>query len=88
MINHWGLDRPNLLISVTGGAKNFHMRPRLKEVFRRGLMKAAASTGQCVQGVALVYMYGDSSGENGSNGLNTLPDSDTESGLDSDSCPM
>ena len=48
MIDHWGLDRPNLLISVTGGAKNFHMRPRLKEVFRRGLMKAAASTGSYI----------------------------------------
>ncbi|XP_064594682.1 transient receptor potential cation channel subfamily M member-like 2 isoform X2 [Liolophura sinensis] len=45
MMNHWDLEHPNLLISVTGGAKNFLMKPRLKEVFRRGLMKAAQSTG-------------------------------------------
>ena len=46
MMYHWDLDKPNLLISVTGGAKNFSMKPRLKEVFRRGLMKAAESTGK------------------------------------------
>ncbi|XP_021362499.1 transient receptor potential cation channel subfamily M member 2-like isoform X2 [Mizuhopecten yessoensis] len=45
MMDIWGLDKPNLLISVTGGAKNFHMTTRLKEVFRRGLMKVAKSTG-------------------------------------------
>ena len=48
MLEHWKLQPPNMLISVTGGAKNFHMRPRLKEVFNRGLMKAAASTGQFI----------------------------------------
>ncbi|CAL1536039.1 unnamed protein product, partial [Lymnaea stagnalis] len=41
----WGMEKPNLLISVTGGAKNFAMKARLREVFRRGLMKAAQSTG-------------------------------------------
>ncbi|XP_035828049.1 transient receptor potential cation channel subfamily M member-like 2 isoform X2 [Aplysia californica] len=41
----WGMEKPNLLISVTGGAKNFTMKARLREVFRRGLMKAALSTG-------------------------------------------
>lgn len=45
LMDIWGLDKPNLLISVTGGAKNFHMKTRLKEVFRRGLMKVAKSTG-------------------------------------------
>ncbi len=48
MLEQWGLECPKLLISVTGGAKNFHMRPRLKEVFRTGLMKAAASTGKII----------------------------------------
>ncbi|XP_070453986.1 transient receptor potential cation channel subfamily M member 2 isoform X1 [Equus przewalskii] len=42
---HWGLDVPNLLISVTGGAKDFNMKPRLKNVFRRGLVKVAQTTG-------------------------------------------
>ena len=46
LVNGWHLKTPNLLISVTGGAKNFTMKPRLKEVFRRGLMKAAESTGK------------------------------------------
>ncbi|XP_074859743.1 transient receptor potential cation channel subfamily M member 2 [Carettochelys insculpta] len=45
MTQHWGLDVPNLLISVTGGAKNFNMRPRLKNIFRRGLVKVAQTTG-------------------------------------------
>uniref|UniRef100_A0A674IXS8 Transient receptor potential cation channel subfamily M member 2 n=1 Tax=Terrapene triunguis TaxID=2587831 RepID=A0A674IXS8_9SAUR len=45
MTQHWGLDVPNLLISVTGGAKNFNMMPRLKNVFRRGLVKVAQTTG-------------------------------------------
>ncbi|KAK3605983.1 hypothetical protein CHS0354_019662 [Potamilus streckersoni] len=45
MMNVWGMEMPNLLISVTGGAQNFNMKPRLRDVFRRGLMKAAHSTG-------------------------------------------
>jgi hypothetical protein len=45
MLNHWHVDRPNLLISVTGGAVNFTMTPRLTEVFRNGFIKAATSTG-------------------------------------------
>ncbi|MGH0117510.1 UNVERIFIED_CONTAM: hypothetical protein FKN15_038030 [Acipenser sinensis] len=44
MRDHWGLNVPNLLISVTGGAKNFHMKPRLKSMFRRGLIKVSRST--------------------------------------------
>ncbi|XP_064021101.1 transient receptor potential cation channel subfamily M member 2 isoform X5 [Pogoniulus pusillus] len=45
MTQHWGLDPPNLLISVTGGAKNFIMKPRLKNIFRQGLVKVAQTTG-------------------------------------------
>ena len=45
MIDQWRLDPPNLLISVTGGARKCNMHPRLSQVFRRGLMKAASSTG-------------------------------------------
>lgn len=41
MTQHWGLDVPSLLISVTGGAKNFNMKLRLKSIFRRGLVKVA-----------------------------------------------
>ncbi|XP_052830098.1 transient receptor potential cation channel subfamily M member 2 [Octopus bimaculoides] len=49
----WNLSLPNLLISVTGGAKNFQMKPRLKEVFRRGLVKVARSTGAWVTSAGL-----------------------------------
>jgi transient receptor potential cation channel subfamily M protein 2 len=45
MLNRWDLEVPNLVISVTGGAKSFVLKPRLKEVFRRGLVKAAKTTG-------------------------------------------
>ncbi|XP_062988393.1 transient receptor potential cation channel subfamily M member 2 isoform X1 [Elgaria multicarinata webbii] len=45
MTQHWGLDIPNLLVSVTGGAKNFNMKLRLKNIFRRGLVKVAQTTG-------------------------------------------
>lgn len=44
MLEGWNLEIPNLVISVTGGAKSFVLKPRLKEVFRRGLIKAAKST--------------------------------------------
>ena len=44
MLEGWDLEIPNLVISVTGGAKSFVLKPRLKEVFRRGLIKAAKST--------------------------------------------
>jgi transient receptor potential cation channel subfamily M member 2 len=39
----WGLDLPNLLISVTGGAQ-LKMNTNLKNVFCNGLVKAAYST--------------------------------------------
>ncbi|XP_036767931.2 transient receptor potential cation channel subfamily M member 2 isoform X2 [Manis pentadactyla] len=45
MTQHWGLDVPSLLISVTGGAKDFIMKPRLRSIFRRGLVKVAQTTG-------------------------------------------
>ncbi|KAJ1071012.1 hypothetical protein K5549_003991 [Capra hircus] len=48
MTQQWGLDAPNLLISVTGGAKDFNMKPRLKSVFRRGLLKVAQTSGAWV----------------------------------------
>ncbi|XP_066542040.1 transient receptor potential cation channel subfamily M member 2-like [Hoplias malabaricus] len=45
MTEHWKLKPPNLLISVTGGAKNFYMKAHLKNKFRRGLIKVAKTTG-------------------------------------------
>lgn len=40
----WGLKKPKLLISVTGSAMNFQMKPNLRKVFRRGIAQAAKST--------------------------------------------
>ncbi|XP_067370897.1 transient receptor potential cation channel subfamily M member 2 isoform X3 [Channa argus] len=45
LTNQWKLSPPNLLISVTGGAKNFYLKARLKNMFHRGLIKVAQTTG-------------------------------------------
>ncbi|XP_027147042.1 transient receptor potential cation channel subfamily M member 2 isoform X1 [Larimichthys crocea] len=45
LTEQWKLSPPNLLISVTGGAKNFSLKARLKNTFNRGLMKVAQTTG-------------------------------------------
>ncbi|KAK3097474.1 hypothetical protein FSP39_009961, partial [Pinctada imbricata] len=42
---HWGLTLPKLLITVHGGILNFDLQPKLKRVFRKGLLKAAKTTG-------------------------------------------
>ncbi|XP_013397522.1 transient receptor potential cation channel subfamily M member 1-like isoform X2 [Lingula anatina] len=45
LTKHWGLELPKLLISVHGGIVNFDLQPKLKRVFRKGLLKAANTTG-------------------------------------------
>ncbi|XP_035531934.1 transient receptor potential cation channel subfamily M member 2 [Morone saxatilis] len=45
LTEQWNLSPPNLLISVTGGAKNFYLKARLKNMFHRGLIKVAQTTG-------------------------------------------
>ena len=45
LFNSWERKKPKLLISVTGGAQKFSLKQRLRDVFRRGLIKAAQSTG-------------------------------------------
>lgn len=47
--DYWGLTAPRLVISVTGGAKALKLKPRLRDSFKRGLVKAAASTGILMQ---------------------------------------
>jgi len=39
------MQRPSLVISVTGGAKDYNMKPKLLRAFRRGLLKVARTTG-------------------------------------------
>ncbi|XP_064621625.1 transient receptor potential cation channel subfamily M member-like 2 [Lineus longissimus] len=45
LTEYWHLPVPNLIISVTGGNKNFQLKKRMLESVKRGLIKAAASTG-------------------------------------------
>uniref|UniRef100_A0A3Q3L2W7 Transient receptor potential cation channel, subfamily M, member 2 n=1 Tax=Labrus bergylta TaxID=56723 RepID=A0A3Q3L2W7_9LABR len=45
LTEQWKLSPPNLLISVTGGAKNFNLKARIKNMFHRGLIKVAQTTG-------------------------------------------
>ncbi|XP_070427928.1 transient receptor potential cation channel subfamily M member 1 isoform X1 [Equus przewalskii] len=45
MVKDWHLELPKLLISVHGGLQNFEMQPKLKQVFGKGLIKAAMTTG-------------------------------------------
>eukprot|EP00899_Mesostigma_viride_P010314 jgi/Mesvir1/19284/Mv10359-RA.1 len=40
----WGLPRPSLIISVTGGAQDFNLKPRLEDMFTKGLTMAAKNT--------------------------------------------
>ncbi|CAD5125413.1 DgyrCDS13644 [Dimorphilus gyrociliatus] len=42
--DYWQLETPDLIISVTGGAKDFDIRKTLKESFGKGLMKTATLT--------------------------------------------
>ena len=44
--SHWELDDPKVIISVTGGTRQFFMNQLLLKSFKRGLMKAAITTGE------------------------------------------
>ena len=45
LTREWGLELPKLIISVHGGKANFELSPRLKKVLRKGLLRAAKTTG-------------------------------------------
>ncbi|CAI9735208.1 transient receptor potential cation channel subfamily M member-like 2 [Octopus vulgaris] len=49
----WSLSLPKLLISVTGGRKDFLLSSHLKEAFGYGLVKAARSTGAWILSAGL-----------------------------------
>nr|XP_053639384.1 transient receptor potential cation channel trpm-like [Cherax quadricarinatus] len=48
LTGEWGLELPKLLITVQGGKTNFDLQPKLKKVIRKGLLKAAKTTGAWV----------------------------------------
>ncbi|KAE9546167.1 hypothetical protein FO519_010621, partial [Halicephalobus sp. NKZ332] len=41
----WQIPPPKLIITVHGGISNFDLQPKLARVFRKGLLKAARTTG-------------------------------------------
>jgi len=43
---YWELTEPKMIISVTGGKRQFFMNQRLLRSFKRGLMKAAIATSE------------------------------------------
>lgn len=45
MIKEWQMELPKLVISVHGGIQNFKLPSKVKQVFSKGLVKAAESTG-------------------------------------------
>nr|XP_020644461.1 transient receptor potential cation channel subfamily M member 5 [Pogona vitticeps] len=45
MSNKWNLPAPNLVVSLVGEEENFLMKPWLRDTLRKGLVKAAESTG-------------------------------------------
>jgi transient receptor potential cation channel subfamily M protein 8 len=46
MQDGWGLKTPDLIISVTGGAKHCDMSARLRKIFQSGLVAAAITTSE------------------------------------------
>ena len=47
----WNLPTPDLIISVTGGAKQASLSPSLRKTFQRGLVAAATNTSKTKQRV-------------------------------------
>lgn len=45
IVNNWKIPPPNLVVSVIGGGVSFKMKTWLKDILRKGLVKAAQSTG-------------------------------------------
>ncbi|XP_043371027.1 transient receptor potential cation channel subfamily M member 6 [Dermochelys coriacea] len=45
MLKEWQMELPKLVISVHGGIQNFKLSSKVKQVFSKGLVKAAETTG-------------------------------------------
>ena len=58
LLREWCLEKPKLLITVTGGKANFDLQPRIKWCLRKGLLKAAKTTG------AWIFTGGTNTGVN------------------------
>ncbi|NXX45332.1 TRPM5 protein, partial [Tricholaema leucomelas] len=53
MLNKWKLPAPNLVVSLAGEEENFQMKPWLRDTLKKGLIKAAQSTGAWILTSAL-----------------------------------
>lgn len=41
----WNLQKPQLILSITGGSKKFNIPNQMKRAFKRGLIKVSSTTG-------------------------------------------
>lgn len=48
MTAHWGLPSPNLVVSVVGGEGHEKIKPWVRDILRKGLVRAAQSTGSWI----------------------------------------
>ena len=55
----WELPPPDLIISVTGGAKHCDMSARLRKIFQRGLVAAAVTTSKISQLACVIEMMNE-----------------------------
>lgn len=46
LTEQWGLAPPHLVVGLVGGDEQAQMKPWLRDTVRKGLVKAAQSTGQ------------------------------------------
>ena len=53
----WKLEYPDLIISVTGAAQKFNLKPQLRDMFRRGLIRAAECTSNQKSFNYLVFIF-------------------------------
>lgn len=50
LLAEWHLPTPNLVVSLVGEERSFAMKSWLRDVLRKGLVKAAQSTGEAPPG--------------------------------------
>lgn len=53
LLTEWHLPAPNLVVSLVGEERPFAMKSWLRDVLRKGLVKAAQSTGKARPGLGL-----------------------------------
>lgn len=53
LLTEWHLPAPNLVVSLVGEERPFAMKSWLRDILRKGLVKAAQSTGKALLGLGL-----------------------------------